>query len=79
MCCWVKHDETKGSEHFKRNTDLCFVPDIQSFAAGLFGQLQNFWSGANTVFSLGCLLCLWQQFLEKHKKQNNQVELFLHE
>jgi hypothetical protein len=40
---------------------------IQSFAAGLFGQLQNFLSGTNTVFSLGCFLCLWQQFLEKEK------------
>ncbi len=27
---------------------------IQSFATGLFGQLQNFWSGANTVLSLSC-------------------------
>jgi hypothetical protein len=58
MCCWVKHDETKGSEHFKRNTDLCFVPDIQSFAAGLFGQLQNFGQEPTLSFLLDvCCAC----------------------
>jgi hypothetical protein len=35
--------------------DLCFVAVIQSFAIGLFGQLQNFWSAEPTLleFSWG--------------------------